>query len=143
MRFGMIGRERGAQPTVRSRAGIFERLRCQGRQIDRNLGRLMVETDCLALAARPRQLMILALITKFFAAKPEPDIEELARKLNVASRSIGRDLRFEVNMDSGHSVIQVLDRETGEVIRQIPPEKAQLYLSASGGVNLRLIDEQI
>ncbi len=77
------------------------------------------------------------------AAKSKPDVEEMARKLNVASRSIGRDLRFEVNMDSGHSVIQVLDRETGEVIRQIPPEKAQLYLSASGGVNLRLIDEQI
>jgi len=77
------------------------------------------------------------------AEKSGPEIEELARKLNVASRSIGRDLRFEVNMDSGRSVIQVLDRETGEVIRQIPPEKASLYHSENGAVALRLYDTQV
>jgi len=77
------------------------------------------------------------------AEKPSPDVEALAKKLNVASQSIGRDLRFEVNMDSGRSVIQVLDRETGEVIRQIPPEKASLYHSSNGAVALRLYDEQV
>ncbi|MGB5490714.1 MAG: flagellar protein FlaG [Woeseiaceae bacterium] len=76
-------------------------------------------------------------------AKPKPDMEALAQKLNVASRSIGRDLRFEVNMESGRSVIQVLDRETGEVIRQIPPEKTSLYRAGSGAVALRLYDEQV
>ena len=77
------------------------------------------------------------------AEKQSPDVEELAKKLNVATQSIGRDLRFEVNMDSGRSVIQVLDRETGEVIRQIPPEKASLYRSSDGAVALRLYDEQV
>ncbi|MDH3350135.1 MAG: flagellar protein FlaG [Gammaproteobacteria bacterium] len=77
------------------------------------------------------------------AEKSGPEIEALARKLNVASQSIGRDLRFEVNMDSGRSVIQVLDRETGEVIRQIPPEKASLYHSETGAVALRLYDRQV
>ncbi len=76
-------------------------------------------------------------------AKTKPDLDELARQLNIASRSIGRDLRFEVNMDSGRSVIQVLDRETGEVIRQIPPEKTSLYHSGSGAMALRLYDEQV
>ena len=76
-------------------------------------------------------------------AMTKPDLEELARELNVASRSIGRDLRFEVNMESGRSVIQVLDRETGEVIRQIPPEKTSLYHSGSGAMTLRLYDEQV
>lgn len=72
------------------------------------------------------------------------EVEELTRKLNVASNSIGRDLRFEVDMESGKSVvIQVLDRETGEVIRQIPPEKAELYVSESGAVALRLYDAQV
>ncbi len=75
--------------------------------------------------------------------KPAPDVEELARKLNVAQQSIGRDLRFEVNMQSGKSVIQVLDRDTGEVIRQIPPEKARLYVSESGAMALRLYDAQV
>lgn len=73
-------------------------------------------------------------------AKPQPDLEAIAEKLNSASRAIGRELRFEVNMDSGHSVIQVLDRETGEIIREIPPEKAELSLSPNGDMNLRLVD---
>jgi flagellar protein FlaG len=72
-----------------------------------------------------------------------PDMEMLAHKLNVASRSIGRELRFEVNMQTGRSVIQVLDRDTGEIIRQIPPENARTYVSSSGTVSLRLLDEQV
>ena len=76
--------------------------------------------------------------------KSAAEVKELARKLNVASKSIGHDLRFEVDFESGKSVvIQVLDRETGEVIRQIPPEKADLYVSESGAMALRLYDAQV
>lgn len=76
-------------------------------------------------------------------APPEkPDLEELARKLNVASQSIGRDLRFEVDLESGRSVIQVLDRETGEVIRQIPAEKTGRLLSSDGS-ELRLVNRRV
>ena len=73
-------------------------------------------------------------------AREEPDLEALAAKLNVASQSIGRDLRFKIDMNSGRSVIQVLDRDTGEIIREIPPEKAQISVSGSGDVVLRLYD---
>lgn len=76
------------------------------------------------------------------AVARDPDIEALAAKLNVQQQSIGRDLRFEVDMSSGRSVIQVLDRETGEIIREIPPEKAKLSLSASGRMQLKLYDGQ-
>lgn len=72
-----------------------------------------------------------------------PDMDELARALNLVSQSIGRDLRIEVDMESGRSVIQVLDRDTGEVIRQIPPEKASFYMSGNGAVNLRLINNRV
>lgn len=75
--------------------------------------------------------------------KSVPDIAELARQLNIATQSIGRDLHFEVDMNSGRSVIQVLDRDTGEVIRQIPPEKASIYLSELGAVALRLYDDVV
>ena len=73
----------------------------------------------------------------------KPDVERLAKELNVAVQSIGRDLRFRVDMESGRSVIQVLDRETGEIIRQIPPENAKTYLSDLGEVALRLYDKQV
>ena len=59
------------------------------------------------------------------------------------SQSIGRDLRFEVDIHSGKSVIQVLDRETGEIIRQIPPENAKTYVSDNGDVALRLFDRRV
>ena len=72
-----------------------------------------------------------------------PDMEELARKLNLSTQTIGRDLRFEVNMESGQSVIQVLDRDTGEVIRQIPPEKTDIYMSGNGDLQLRLYNRTV
>lgn len=73
----------------------------------------------------------------------KPDLEKLAEKLNVASLSVGRDLRFEVDLNSRRAVIQVLDSETGEIIRQIPPEKADVYLSEAGAVSLRLLDASV
>lgn len=77
------------------------------------------------------------------AEKSVTELEQLTQQLNLASQSIGRDLRFQVDMESGNSVIQVLDRDTGEIIRQIPPEKANVYLSRSGAVQLRLYDGQV
>jgi uncharacterized FlaG/YvyC family protein len=74
------------------------------------------------------------------AAVRQLDLDALAEQLNLASQTVGRDLRFEVNLDSRRAVIQVLDRETGEIIRQIPPEKAKVYLAESGDLALRLID---
>ena len=74
------------------------------------------------------------------AAEEQVDLEAIAAELNVASQSIGRDLRFKVDMNSGSSVIQVLDRETGEIIREIPPEKAKLSVSGDGAMQLRLYD---
>ena len=67
-----------------------------------------------------------------------PDLEALAAELNVTSQAIGRDLRFKIDMNSGQSVIQVLDRETGELIREIPPDKADISLAVNGEMQLRL-----
>ncbi|MEM6512669.1 MAG: flagellar protein FlaG [Pseudomonadota bacterium] len=72
-----------------------------------------------------------------------PDLEKLAERLTVASNGAGRDLRFEVDMDSDRAVISVLDSETGEIIRQIPPEKAEIYLSEDGSLAMRLFDASV
>ncbi len=71
------------------------------------------------------------------------DVEKLVQELNVATQSIGRDLRFQVDLENGRSIIQVLDRETGEIVRQIPPENAKTYLSEIGDVALRLYDARV
>ncbi|MEM7502147.1 MAG: flagellar protein FlaG [Pseudomonadota bacterium] len=69
-------------------------------------------------------------------------VARIAEALNNAP-SIGRNLRFEVDLSNGTSVIQVLDRDTGEIIRQIPPEKITTYLQSEGDLALRLYDELV
>ena len=75
--------------------------------------------------------------------RQESDAAALARIAEAlnATPSIGRNLRFKVDLASGTSVIQVLDRDTGEIIRQIPPEKVSTYLQGEGDLALRLYDE--
>lgn len=75
------------------------------------------------------------------AAISKPDMAKIAEALNATPGSIGRNLRFKVDLDRGTSVIQVLDRDTGEIIRQIPPEKVSTYVQSEGGLALRLYDE--
>jgi len=71
------------------------------------------------------------------------DLARLAEELNNASRNLGRDLRFQVDLKLGYAVIQVLDSETGEIIRQIPQEKAALVLGSNGSVQMRLFDDLV
>lgn len=73
----------------------------------------------------------------------KPDIDRLVQELNTVSRSIGRDLRFQVDLDRGIAVIQVLDSETGEIIRQIPKEDTNVVLSDNGSLQIRLFDEVV
>jgi uncharacterized FlaG/YvyC family protein len=70
-------------------------------------------------------------------------LEAVARELERRIRVIGRALHFEVNLDGGQAVIQVLDRETGEVIRRIPREKLSPFMAANRSTDLRLFDERV
>lgn len=71
----------------------------------------------------------------------ELNLGGLTSKLNVTSQTIGRDLRFQINLDSGQSVIQVLDRDTGEIIREIPPEEARISVAINGNLHISLYDK--
>ncbi len=60
------------------------------------------------------------------AEKPEEDAEplkEVVSHLNDLVRELHRELEFSVDQDSGDTVIKVIDRETDEVVRQIPSEE--------------------
>lgn len=52
----------------------------------------------------------------------EKEVEEVVSNLNEFVQNIRRDLSFTVDEDSGRTVIKVIDSETDQVIRQIPPE---------------------
>lgn len=51
------------------------------------------------------------------------DLPELVSRLNDALQMSKRALQFHVDTDSGRTVITVIDQETEEIIRQIPPEE--------------------
>ncbi|MDX1250734.1 MAG: flagellar protein FlaG [Gammaproteobacteria bacterium] len=52
------------------------------------------------------------------------DITKAVSYLNDYIQSYRRDLQFSVDDDSGRIVVKVIDKETREVIRQIPSEEA-------------------
>lgn len=51
-------------------------------------------------------------------------IAKSVSKLNQYVQDIQRELHFSVDKESNQTVIKVLDRDSGEVIRQIPAEEA-------------------
>lgn len=67
-------------------------------------------------------------------------LERLVEKLNNGAASIGRQLKFHFDDDANTSVIQVYDRETEQLIRQIPSEEALERMRAADGDVFQLID---
>lgn len=57
---------------------------------------------------------------------PEKDakisVEQAVTEINEYVQSVQRDLHFSVDEDSGLTVIRVRDKESGELIRQIPED---------------------
>lgn len=51
-------------------------------------------------------------------------VEAAVEQLNDYVQSLQRDLRFSLDNDLGRAVVHVIDRNTDEVIRQIPNETA-------------------
>lgn len=54
----------------------------------------------------------------------EVHLKEAVTKLNDYIQSVQRNLEFNVDDDSGRTVVKVVDRNTNEVVRQIPNEQA-------------------
>jgi len=69
------------------------------------------------------------------------ELDRLVETLNVQSRSIGRAIRFRVDPESTQPIIQVFDRDTGRLIRQIPSDQAAVMASNRETLDLgRVID---
>lgn len=57
---------------------------------------------------------------------PAPDgaaLADMAERLNLAARTLRTSLEFAVREDTNQLVIQVIDTQTGQVIRSIPPDQ--------------------
>jgi flagellar protein FlaG len=54
----------------------------------------------------------------------EVDVQEAVQKLNDYVQTTSRTLDFQVDEDSGKTIVRVFDRDSEELIRQIPGELA-------------------
>ena len=54
---------------------------------------------------------------------PREEIEQIAEFLNESSQLFNVGLRFNINEDVDRVIVSVVNRDTDEVIRQIPPEE--------------------
>jgi flagellar protein FlaG len=70
-------------------------------------------------------------------------LESVAQQLQDFMQSMNRSVQFQVDDDSGRDVIRVLDKQSGEVIKQYPSEEVLglvSKLSQSAGL---LVDQEV
>lgn len=51
------------------------------------------------------------------------EVEKVVENLNDFAQSVDRQLQFSVDEESGKTIVKVVDAETGETVRAIPPEE--------------------
>lgn len=65
--------------------------------------------------------------------QPPPSVElseKTVQRLNEVLQERARELEFSVDEDSGHTIVRVIHKESGEVIRQLPPEVVLRFADA-------------
>lgn len=76
--------------------------------------------------------------------RSEEGVQGAVAQLNDYVQNVQRDLQFKLDDDSGKTVVTVIDRETSEVVRQIPDEMAlKLAQKLQQDEPLSLIDAKV
>ena len=65
----------------------------------------------------------------------EVELREAVSQINGYVQSVQRDLSFSVDEASGRRVIKVIDRDSGETVRQIPSEEVLALASYLNDLN--------
>lgn len=70
------------------------------------------------------------------------EVEEAVRKLNNTAEAMNLDLRFTVHEDSDRWMVQVVDIQEDEIVREIPPEKVLNVVAQIQSLIGVLLDER-
>ncbi len=70
-------------------------------------------------------------------------LEKVAQQLQDFMGEMNRSLEFLVDKDSGRDVIKVLDKGTGELVKQYPSEEVLTLISKLSDATGNLIDTEI
>jgi len=70
-------------------------------------------------------------------------VQEAGQKAEQFFQNIRRNLVFSEDSSSGRTVVSVVDSETGEIIRQIPPEQVVRIAESLGELRGLLVGERV
>ena len=82
--------------------------------------------DGTASAASSRAIQTQSARTEDSSERKEAEPEELDKAVEKVQKFVSMtacDIEFSIDEDSGHTVVKVIDRETKDVIRQIPSQE--------------------
>jgi flagellar protein FlaG len=86
--------------------------------------------------------LAMALVAEFDSTNNIEKTSQAVAKLNEVLKDRERDLEFSVDDTTGRTILKVIHAESGEVIRQIPPEEllniARTFIEGTGS----LIEDQ-
>ncbi len=66
--------------------------------------------------------------------KTDPRVEAVPDR-QVAYKLLSVQLKFQIDEETGERVVQLIDRETGDVVRQVPPEEILQFIKALRDIN--------
>ena len=72
-----------------------------------------------------------------------PQLEKVAEKLQEFIGKMNKDLEFSVDEDSGRDVIKVIDKHSGDVIKQYPSEEVLSLVAKLSEATGNFIDSKI
>ncbi|MFT4898886.1 MAG: flagellar protein FlaG [Flavobacteriales bacterium] len=72
-----------------------------------------------------------------------PQLEKVAKQLQEFIGTMNRGLEFSVDKDSGRDVIKVIDKKSGELIKQYPSEEVLSLVSKLSEATGNFIDSKI
>lgn len=73
----------------------------------------------------------------------ERTIEEVAQRIESYLRSVGRSIEFRIDSSTGRTVIMVRDKETGDLVRQIPNEEVLRLAEMAADETIVLVNEKV
>jgi len=69
-------------------------------------------------------------------------LDKAIQQINENEQVVNREIKFNIDEDSGKTVIKVMDLVTNEVIRQMPNEEALIFArKLNEGADLKLFSE--
>lgn len=71
------------------------------------------------------------------------NMEEVAQKLQDFIDSLNTSLEFSVDQESGRDIIKVIDKESGNLIRQFPSEEVLDVIKSLSSATGMLFDEKV